>query len=188
MAAKRCDRSGYYEEVELGIRFTICDSCVWQLKANADSPCVKCHRNEDAVPSQFQLKHIDETQKIIITNTPGDAQDRTSVDTNKFSHDRWKLLVEDSYEHIRTLAQKKGGEYSGDQDRLLNFRRNGLALDLPMETIWAVYAAKHWDALMQYIKDKQMGKVRERLEPISGRVDDLLVYLLLFKAMLDEKS
>lgn len=55
-----------------------------------------------------------------------------------------------------------------------------------MATIWAVYAAKHWDAVMQYIKDQNTGTKRTHLEPIGGRVDDLLVYLLLFKAILEE--
>lgn len=103
-----------------------------------------------------------------------------------FSHNRWAALVDASYDQIKSLAAKKGGEYSGDDDRLLNFRRNGAALGLPMETVWAVYAGKHWDAIQQFIKDQRNGKERERLEPIAGRVDDLLVYLLLFKAMLEE--
>lgn len=108
------------------------------------------------------------------------------AEEGRFSHDRWAALVEASFEQIKSLATKKGGEYSGDDDRLLNFRRNGAALGLPMETVWAVYAGKHWDAIQQFIKDQRNGRERERLEPIAGRVDDLLVYLLLFKAMLEE--
>lgn len=103
-----------------------------------------------------------------------------------FTHDRWNTLLESTFNSIRELAAKKGGEYSGDTDRLLNFRRNGKALGLPMETVWAVYAAKHWDAIIQYINDQRTEVSRERMEPIEGRVDDLLVYLLLFKAMLKE--
>lgn len=103
-----------------------------------------------------------------------------------FSHDDWEYLLENTFSEIRNLAKLKGGEYSGDTDRLANFRRNSAALGLPMETIWAVYAAKHWDAIMQYIRDEQTATKRERLESIEGRVDDLLVYALLFKAMLAE--
>lgn len=105
-----------------------------------------------------------------------------------YSHKRYEDLLIKTFEEIRNLSFLKGGEYSGDTDRLLNFRRNATALDLPMETIWAVYAAKHWDAIMQYVKDIQGGITRERLEPIEGRVDDLLVYLLLLKAMMDERD
>lgn len=105
-----------------------------------------------------------------------------------FSHDRWNTLVDETFAEMKKLAQMKGGEYSGDTDRLLNFRRNGANLGLPMETVWAVYAGKHWDAIQQFIKDQREGVARERLEPIEGRVDDLLVYLLLLKAMLIERD
>jgi hypothetical protein len=55
-----------------------------------------------------------------------------------------------------------------------------------MEQVWAVYAAKHWDAINQYVKDMAKGVVRQRMESISGRADDLIVYLILFKAMVEE--
>ena len=105
-----------------------------------------------------------------------------------YSHSRYNDLVSETFTRIKELSEKKGGEYSGDSDRLLNFRRNATALGLNKETVWAVYAAKHWDALMQYIQDKEKGKDRERMEPIVGRVDDLIAYLLLMKAMLDEDN
>lgn len=104
-----------------------------------------------------------------------------------FSHDQYNRLVEATVNQIKRLSELKGGEYSGDHDRLANFRRNGLSADLPMETIWRIYAAKHWDAIMQYELDTRQGKSRERLEDISGRADDLIVYLVLFKAMVMER-
>jgi hypothetical protein len=97
-------------------------------------------------------------------------------------------IVAQTWETIVELGRKKGGEYSGDRDRLENFRRNGERLDLPMEVIWAVYAAKHWDAIMQYVADLRTGTNRPRMESISGRCDDLIVYLILFKAMLQERG
>lgn len=97
-------------------------------------------------------------------------------------------LVAETWETITELGKKKGGEYSGDHDRLANFKRNGERLNLPMEVIWAVYFMKHIDAIMQYVQDLHTSKHRERTEPISGRVDDAIVYLLLFKAMLIERE
>lgn len=105
-----------------------------------------------------------------------------------FPHARYDALVTETFDRIRELGTKKGGEYAGDTDRLANFRRNGVAQDLPMATIWAIYAAKHWDAIQQWIKDDRKGTKRDRLEPIEGRVDDLIVYLLLFKAILEERN
>ena len=105
-----------------------------------------------------------------------------------FSHERFNKLVAETFDKVRDLSHLKGAEYSGDTDRLLNFRRNGDRLHLPIETIWAVYASKHWDAVMQYVHDIQHGTDRTRLESIAGRADDLIVYLLLFKAMVEERS
>lgn len=105
-----------------------------------------------------------------------------------YSHERYAQLIDETIQKITTLSRLKGGEYAGDQDRLANFRRNAIALGLPMESVWAVYAAKHWDAVMQFVMDLNTGKTRERMEPISGRVDDLIVYLILFKAILEERD
>lgn len=107
---------------------------------------------------------------------------------NTYSPDQWSALLSSTIVQIQSLAALKGGEYSGDTDRLANFRRNGQALGLDMTQIWGVYAAKHWDAIIQAIKDWASGKDRTRLEPLSGRADDLIVYLLLFKAMLEERG
>lgn len=105
-----------------------------------------------------------------------------------YPHQRFNTLIENTVAEIRKLSELKGGEYAGDSDRLANFRRNGAALGLPMESIWAVYYNKHHDAVMQYVKDIGIHTTRPRLESISGRVDDMIVYLLLFKAMVDERE
>ena len=108
--------------------------------------------------------------------------------SKQFSHEKYAALVEETVEKINSLSKLKGGEYAGDVDRLANFRRNGEALGLPMEAIWHTYAAKHWDAVTQYIKDLLQHKNRDRLEPLSGRLDDIIVYCILFKAMLAERE
>lgn len=105
-----------------------------------------------------------------------------------YSHERYAQIVNETVEQINKLSKLKGGEYAGDTDRLANFRRNADSLGLSMEQVWAVYAAKHWDAVQQYVKDIASGTTRPRLESIEGRADDLIVYLILFKAILDERE
>lgn len=105
-----------------------------------------------------------------------------------YSHDRWNQMIEEMFDEVRHLAKAKGGEYSGDVDRLLNFRRNAKGFGIPMELVWGIYAAKHWDAVQQYIQDLVNRKERERLEPINGRIKDLIVYLLLLEAMIEERN
>lgn len=103
-----------------------------------------------------------------------------------YARKRMSLLINETITTIHKLRDLKGGEYAGDDDALANFRRNGLALGMSMEAVWAVYAAKHWDALQQYVKDINAGTTRVRMEPIEGRIDDLIVYLMLFKGICDE--
>jgi hypothetical protein len=105
-----------------------------------------------------------------------------------FTHKEYAQIVQTTIEQIERLGTLKGGEYAGDQDRLANFRRNALALGLPMESVWAVYAAKHWDAIQQYVQDLNAGVDRPRLESILGRADDLIVYLILFKCIFTERD
>lgn len=113
----------------------------------------------------------------------------TSFDPNNpsFSHERYAALVEETITQINLLSKLKGGEYAGDEDRLLNFRRNGAKLGLPMEVVWHTYVNKHIDALEQYIKDILAGKTRDRLEKLEARCDDIIVYMILFKAMIEER-
>jgi hypothetical protein len=105
-----------------------------------------------------------------------------------FSHAEYAKIVEQTVEQIHSLSTHKGGEYAGDTDRLANFRRNAQNLGLTMEDIWSVYAGKQWDAIMQYVRDLREGKTRTRLESIEGRMDDLIVYLILAKAMYRERN
>jgi hypothetical protein len=103
-------------------------------------------------------------------------------------HTTYDKIVAETWDTINELGKKKGGEYAGDHDRLENFKRNGARLNLPKEIIWAVYAGKHWDAITQYCADVHAGKNRSRMESLKGRCDDLIVYLILFKAMLQEQE
>lgn len=105
-----------------------------------------------------------------------------------FPISRYDQLVEDTMEKVIELGKLKGEEYAGDVDRLDNFRRNAAHWGLTMEQCWGVYAGKHWDALSQYIRDLASSTNRKRLESVEGRVDDIITYCLLFKAMLAERA
>lgn len=108
--------------------------------------------------------------------------------TPVYTHAQWNTLLAQTITAIEELALIKGGEYAGDLDRLANFRRNGQALGLNPETIWAVYAGKHWDSIQQWIKDLQSGKERTRAESMEGRVHDLITYSILLLAMMEERN
>lgn len=87
---------------------------------------------------------------------------------------------------IRTcleIMKSKGADYTiGSSDRLHNFRTVGEFTGQSMESVWGVYFYKHVSALFAYIKGKTES------EPIEGRVQDCIVYLLLFSKMIAEKK
>lgn len=97
-------------------------------------------------------------------------------------------LIDSTFQKVQFLRDTKGGEYAGDTDALANFRRNAASLGLNPETIWAVYAGKHWDSIQQFIKDLEAGVSRTRTESILGRIDDLITYAILLKALYHARS
>lgn len=101
----------------------------------------------------------------------------------------WLQILAETNQSIADLNITKGAEYAAsDTDQLANFRRYVAPFGLPMEVAWAMLANKHWDALETYIRDLIEKKEKIRSEPLEGRVDDLIVYLILFKAMLAERA
>jgi hypothetical protein len=84
---------------------------------------------------------------------------------------------------IATL-KSKGAEYTmGNVDRLHNFRTVGEFTGVGMMATWGVYFYKHVSSLFSYIKNG--GEVKSN-EPISSRIMDCIVYLLLFHKMTQE--
>lgn len=114
--------------------------------------------------------------------------DEPELAAKVFLHKDFDALIKRTISTIESLSVIKGGEYAAEGDRLDNFRRAGNELGLPMEAVWRVYAGKHWDSISTFVRDLNQGISRPRSEPISGRADDLIVYLILFKAMLIERG
>ena len=84
---------------------------------------------------------------------------------------------------IATTASK-GAEYTiGSTDRLANFRRVAEMVETTMPKVWFTYFYKHYSAVVSYIKNDCHVKSNE---PISGRIMDCIVYLMLFHKMVKE--
>lgn len=85
---------------------------------------------------------------------------------------------------FRTMTSK-AKDYAQEQDAFLNFHTRAEQLGLTREQVWAVFANKHWDALMAYVRE---GKVES--EALRSRVTDVINYALFLagfeKAVQDE--
>lgn len=100
---------------------------------------------------------------------------------------RFEQLFDRTIDEIRHLLIVKGGEYAGSEDRLANFKRGAQLTGVtPMQCL-LVYMSKHYDAVSTYIRDEAAGKTRPRSEPIEGRIDDLINYCILLKALVEEE-
>ena len=93
-------------------------------------------------------------------------------------------LVAESRARQDKLRATKGQEYiKHNPDQLDNFKRIAKSLGLSSFTVWAIYAHKHWDAILSYIGTRVEGS-----EPIVGRLDDLGNYLHLLEGLLEDEG
>jgi hypothetical protein len=97
--------------------------------------------------------------------------------------EEFDAIVQETINNIQALLAVKGGEYAGSDDRLANFKR-GAALTgcTPLQVLF-VYMSKHYDAVATYVRDQASGTDRPRSETIDGRLDDLINYCILAKAL-----
>ena len=96
-------------------------------------------------------------------------------------------LVAGTFDSCHQLLVVKGGEYAGSADRLANFKRGAALTGCTQLQVALVYMAKHYDAVGTYVRDEAAGEVRPRSESIDGRLDDLINYCLLIKAIIQEE-
>ena len=95
---------------------------------------------------------------------------------------QFRLLLDATHKRMVNLTASKGEEYSRDADQLANFKRLAAELGLEPEVVWAVYFTKHIDAVKSFVKTR-----KEFSEPIEGRIDDAILYLILLKGLISDR-
>lgn len=85
------------------------------------------------------------------------------------------------WEKLRALREAGQKEYAGGTNAFGNFERLGAALQLPREKILWVYLVKHLDGIQAWLNGH-----KSQREPVTGRIEDAIVYLLLLHAMASE--
>lgn len=97
--------------------------------------------------------------------------------------DEREVYFEEILKEAKELRIKKGSDYSGVEDSNRNFKEAAKRLGITPEQVLSVYLDKHLDAIHTFIKD---GVVKS--EPIVGRVQDAINYLLIFLSLVWEKN
>jgi len=88
-------------------------------------------------------------------------------------------ILDNTWDTLVQLTKSKGHEYANSDNQLANFERLSETLGLAPDAVCFVYLAKHMDAIQNHIREPE----RAASEPISGRIDDAILYLLLLKAI-----
>lgn len=106
----------------------------------------------------------------------------------KQTRNQFDVMVKETFDSIQRLSAGKGAEYAGDKqhdNEHENFDRLSDRLGLSPEQVLMVYLSKHLDSIDTYVSrlSKDPSKVPEASEPITGRIDDAILYLLLLKGM-----
>lgn len=82
------------------------------------------------------------------------------------------------------LIKAKNSDYTegkGSRDRVAHFRAAAQDLNLPMMKIWQVFVRKHWSTVQKFANG---GKLES--EPIDGRINDIINYMVLFAAIIED--
>jgi len=102
---------------------------------------------------------------------------------------RFRTLIDQQAVALHNLSASKGEEYSrSDDDQLANFKRQGAEFGMNPEQVLAIYLNKHLDSIKTWVKNQTLPTQPVLSEPIEGRIDDAILYLLLLKAMIVEKK
>ena len=103
---------------------------------------------------------------------PGSAQ---LVNSTEFE----SRYLRDTLERLIELTRSKGREYANSDDQLANFKRLALRLGLTPAQVCTVYLTKHLDSIDSWVRNPD----QDLSEPIEGRIDDAILYLILLKAI-----
>lgn len=102
---------------------------------------------------------------------------------------QFRVSIDELYKRLLALTQTKGEEYKGEEDnQFANFEREAAENSLTREQILMVFLSKHLNSIRTYVADHARGRIREYAEPISGRIDDAILYLLLLRGMAVEND
>jgi len=96
-------------------------------------------------------------------------------------HERAEIANE-VFKSCMSILNAKGLAYAGEDNISRNFKRNADALGLTKYQVWGVYAGKHWDSIVNAIKDNP-NFPEEKTEGLGNRIIDLINYLVILKAL-----
>ena len=92
-------------------------------------------------------------------------------------------IIDAVHRRLLELTHSKGTEYATSDDRLSNFKDIARTYSMEPEQVLMIYMAKHLRSIESYTRDVASGTERVYSEPIEGRIDDAILYLVLLQCL-----
>lgn len=96
-------------------------------------------------------------------------------------------ITKEIFDECMKVGRAKGQDYAGKEDTLHNFKGIADDLGLTKYQVWAVYCSKQIYSIMNSIKlDPNNPQVES--EPLRERIKDVIVYMVILQALMEEKD
>ena len=93
-------------------------------------------------------------------------------------------LTQDVLDHeIWSLLKQGQEEYASNSDAFSNFKGQGKELDMDPKVVLWIHAMKHKSGIANYLKG-----VKSQREGVRERINDLIVYLLILRGIIEEEE
>lgn len=100
------------------------------------------------------------------------------------TRDKVAKVMEKVVSEIAALREAGQKEYAGGEENAFgNFERIANEIKIDRKKVLWTYAMKHKDGIASFLN----GHTSQR-ESVEGRINDLIVYLILLRAMIEEDS
>ena len=164
------------EAVKKGYERELCSSCN-KATVVRNGTALKCTTCGDVVETEETkartIAEIQSRAKLMIPPTSGYERKSRAAVADVMS----RVFAECSA--LREAGQK---EYAHDEDNAFaNFERVAERLGISREMALLVYAEKYWDGIASYVKGH-----KSQRDSVKGRLNDMIVYLCLLRAMVEE--
>ncbi len=96
-------------------------------------------------------------------------------------------VKQNTFDHIDKLLSTKGSEYSSKTNRFENFLDAGRCENIPPEHALWYMMLKHWISIHKFVFEL-VTPTRRSLEKWNEKIDDIITYLILLKAMIRRRT
>ena len=101
--------------------------------------------------------------------------------------ERFNILLKHWEERIKNTLEKKGKEYSSEEDKLLNFKQGATISGNTPETVLWNYMLKHYISLTGIIKELENEGNEPNYDVFIEKTSDIVNYLILLDALICER-